>query len=66
MNKHGYRGVRKRNDYPHRLKPYFARIDHGSGKFEYSRYCATAEEAAAEYARMRESSPSMSSDVIRQ
>ena len=52
-NKHGFIGVRKRTDYAWRRKPYYARISTGCDSFRYSRNFATAEEAAAEYARMK-------------
>lgn len=53
MNKHGYIGVRKRTSPQHHRKPYYARISAGCEKFIYSRNVATAEEAAAEYERMK-------------
>lgn len=53
MNKHGFTGVRKRVDYAGRRKPYYARISIGTDQFKYSRDCATAEEAAAEFERMK-------------
>lgn len=53
MNKHGYTGVRKRTSPQHHRKPYYARISVGCEKFRYSRNVETAEQAAAEYDRMK-------------
>jgi len=53
MNKHGYTGVRKRCSPQHWRKPYYARISAGCEKFIYSKNFATAEEAAAEYDRLK-------------
>ena len=53
MNKHGFVGVRKRYDYSHRRKPYYTRIGIDTDLYEYSGYFATAEEAAAEYQRIK-------------
>jgi hypothetical protein len=53
INKHGFTGVRKRCTPQHHRKPYYARISAGSERFIYSRNVATAEEAAAEYARLK-------------
>jgi len=53
VNKHGFPGVRKRSDCARRRKPYYARISNGCENFIYSKNFATAEEAAAEYQRMR-------------
>lgn len=52
-NKHGFTGVRKRCSPQHWRKPYYARISNGCERFIYSRNFATAEEAAAEYERMK-------------
>jgi hypothetical protein len=64
INKHGFPGVRKRTDYAWRRKPYYARISNGCENFIYSKNFATAEEAAAEYQRMKteRSSPLSSKD----
>jgi hypothetical protein len=53
-NKHGFTGVRKRRTEQHHHKPYYARVSDGCERFVYSRNFATAEEAAAEYQRMKE------------
>lgn len=53
MNMHGFVGVRKRTSPQHHRKPYYARISAGCEKFVYSRNVATAEEAAAEYWKMK-------------
>lgn len=53
MNKHGFTGVRKRCSPQHWRKPYYARVSWGCEKFVYSKNVATAEEAAAEYARLK-------------
>ena len=53
MNKHGFPGIRKRCSPQHWRKPYYARLSAGYEKFIYSRNFATAEEAAAEYQRMK-------------
>ena len=52
MNKYGFPGVRKRNDYSHRHKPYYARVC-CKDQFQYSRYFATVEEAAAAYQQIK-------------
>lgn len=52
-NKHGFIGVRKRCTPPTRRKCFYARIDLGQQQFVYSKMYATAEEAAAEYQRMK-------------
>jgi hypothetical protein len=52
-NKHGFTGVRKRTDYAWRRRPYYARISNGCDIFIYSKNVATAEEAAAEYERLK-------------
>jgi hypothetical protein len=53
MNKHGFTGIRKRCSPQHWRKPYYARVSAGCERFVYSRNVATAEEAAAEYARLK-------------
>lgn len=52
VNKHGFPGVRKRVD-AFREKPYYARVSIGRENFIYSRDFATAEEAAAEFVRLK-------------
>jgi hypothetical protein len=52
MNKHGFIGVRKRTD-AWRRKPFYARISVANEQFVYSPNFPTAEEAAAEFERMR-------------
>jgi len=52
-NKHGFPGIRKRCTPEHHRKPYYARFDAGYQEFIYSKNFATAEEAAAEYQRMK-------------
>lgn len=54
MNKHGFPGVRRRCSPQHHRKPFYARISIGCEQYRYSRNFATAEEAAAEYWRMKE------------
>jgi hypothetical protein len=54
MNKHGYIGVRKRTD-TNRSKPYYARVSTGCDQFIYSHDFETAEEAAAEFDRIKAS-----------
>jgi hypothetical protein len=53
MNKHGFTGIRKRCSPQHWRKPYYARVSLGADRFKYSRNVSTAEEAAAEYQRMK-------------
>ena len=55
INKHGFVGIRKRTTPQHYRKPYYARIRNECGDFIYSRNFAKAEEAAAEYKRMKSS-----------
>ena len=52
-NKHGFTGVRKRCTPSTRIKCYYARIDLGQQQFVYSKMYLTAEEAGAEYQRMK-------------
>lgn len=52
MNKHGHTGVRKRTD-TNRSKPYYARVSLGCDRFVYSKDFETAEEAAAEFKRLK-------------
>jgi hypothetical protein len=54
MNKHGFRGIRKRCSPQHWRNPYYARVCVGPDQFIYSRNVATAEEAAIEYRMMKE------------
>lgn len=52
-NKHGFVGIRKRCSPQHWRRPYYARVSAGYEQFIYSRNYATAEEAAAEYQRIK-------------
>ena len=52
-NKHGFTGVRKRCTPPTRIKCYYARIDLGEQQYVYSKMFLTAEEAGAEFQRMK-------------
>jgi hypothetical protein len=54
MNKHGYIGVRKRTD-TNRSRPYYARLSIACDQFVYSKDFETAEEAAAEFERLKAS-----------
>jgi hypothetical protein len=52
LNKHGFPGVFKHTGSRHARKPFYTRTRRGCDVF-VSRHFATAEEAAAEYRRMK-------------
>ncbi len=53
LNRHGFVGVRKRTD--GRARPYYARLTLPGGRYLYSKDFETAEQAGAEFERLKRS-----------